>query len=83
MIPLTQYSQSKIRSYFDISDAAPNDAGGRTLKGRTLEDLIYYIFERVPGIPIIERNLQNAFQTEEIDLAFWNEKTVKGLIFPA
>jgi hypothetical protein len=78
---LPRYSRSKIGKYFKISDQTTGDAPGRTIKGKALEDLIYYIFEKVPGIPFIERNQQNVFQTEEIDLAFWNDKTINGLHF--
>ena len=81
MSELPRYSRRKIGNYFNISDQATNDATGRTIRGKALEDLIYYIFEKVPEIPFIERNQQNSFQTEEIDLAFWNEKTINGLHF--
>lgn len=78
---MARYSSTKIAGYFRRSDAATPDACGREEKGRTLEDLICYIFERVSGITITERNQPNAFGTEEIDIAFWNEKSSNGFYF--
>jgi len=48
-------------------------------RGRALEDLIAYVFELIPGISVTARNELNAFEAEEIDLAFWNEGDPAGL----
>jgi hypothetical protein len=45
-------------------------------KGKALEDLICYLFDLVPGITITHRNEKNAFATEEIDVALFNEEIV-------
>ena len=45
-----------------------------TEQGKALEDLICYIFGQVPGISVTRRNRKNVFETEEIDIAFWNER---------
>jgi hypothetical protein len=45
-----------------------------TAKGRALEDLICYVFGKVPGITITHRDQLNTFQAEEIDIALWNER---------
>lgn len=50
-------------------------------KGRAYEDLICEVFSHVPGIEIAERNALNAFQTEEVDVALWNNRSLKGLHF--
>ena len=50
-------------------------------KGDVLEELICYLFERIPGITITRRNKRNAFNTEEIDIAFFNEQARGGLPF--
>ena len=42
-------------------------------QGRALEDLICYVFAQVPGVSITRRNKMNAFHTEEIDVALWND----------
>lgn len=50
-------------------------------QGRALENLICYVFEQVPGISITRRNELNAFKTEEIDVALWNDGYADGLFF--
>lgn len=50
-----------------------------TARGRALEDLIAYLFELIPGISVTARDQLNAFQAEEIDVAFWNEGDPAGL----
>lgn len=50
-------------------------------QGRALEDLICYVFTRVPGISITRRNKMNAFHTEEIDVALWNDGHADGFFF--
>lgn len=52
-----------------------------TEQGNALEDLICYVFQKLPGISVTRRNEKNAFNTEEIDVAFWNEQHAKGLPF--
>jgi len=55
--------------------------GTTTQKGKSLEELVCYIFGKVPGIAITHRNPLNTFQSEEIDVALWNEKVAGGLYF--
>jgi hypothetical protein len=50
-------------------------------QGRALEDLICYVFAQVPGISITRRNEMNAFRTEEIDVALWNDGHADGFFF--
>jgi len=52
-----------------------------TEKGRALEDLICYVLGLVPGIAITHRNELNAFESEEIDVAIWNNKHADGFPF--
>jgi hypothetical protein len=59
--------------------AAGDQAAAATARGRALEDLIVYLFERIPGITVTARNELNAFAAEEIDVAFWNEGDPSGL----
>lgn len=49
-----------------------------TERGRALEDLICYVFETTPGISVTERNARNVFRTEEVDVAFWNDRHARG-----
>src|SRR5262245_17113703 len=50
-------------------------------KGDILEEIICYVFQRIPGITVTRRNERNAFDTEEIDIAFFNEQEPGGLPF--
>jgi Restriction endonuclease len=59
--------------------AAIDQANTRDAQGKSLEDLACYLFGLVPGISITERNPLNAFATEEIDVALWNEQDPVGL----
>lgn len=74
---MSNYSISRINNFFIRSDNSITTAE----KGKSLEDLSCYIFEKVPGISITKRNTMNTFDTEEIDIALWNEKSRKGFHF--
>ncbi len=50
-------------------------------KGRAFEDLIADLFSQVPGMEIVQRDVLNAFHTEEVDIALWNEREPDGLYF--
>jgi Restriction endonuclease len=50
-------------------------------QGRALEDLICYVMGLVPGVAITHRNELNAFDTEEIDVALWNDAAADGFVF--
>lgn len=56
-----------------------DEAATNADKGRALEDLIAYLFELIPGVSVTARNEMNAFDAEEIDIAFWNEGAPDGL----
>jgi hypothetical protein len=60
---------------------ACNAPGSNAERGRAFENLLSYLFECIPGITITKRNALNQFENEEIDIAFWNERTAKGLPF--
>jgi hypothetical protein len=59
-----------------ISQLLAQGRNGRTRveQGKALEDLICYIFERVPGITLTIQDEKNVFETEELDLPFWNDR---------
>lgn len=50
-------------------------------RGKAYEELICYVFSQVPGVSMTRRNAMNAFQTEEIDVAVWNDGHADGLFF--
>jgi hypothetical protein len=70
-------SKRTIKSHFARGVAATTTTG----QGKALEDLICYVFQKLPGITVTRRNNTNAFNTEEIDVAFWNEQRATGLPF--
>jgi Restriction endonuclease len=69
--------QATVQAFLDAGANAP----GTTTRGRALEDLIAYVFEQVPGIAITMRNTTNVFQSEEVDVAFFNDRVAGGLPF--
>ena len=74
---MARISQQRIQQFLSIGDNAQTTAK----KGRALEDLICYIFEKIPGITVTKRNTLNQFHSEEIDIAFWNKPNENGLYF--
>jgi len=61
-------------------DAGRNGAT-TAVQGRSLEDLICYVLGQAPGVAITHRNALNVFDTEEIDVAVWNDGASNGLVF--
>jgi len=70
-------ARKRVADYFERGDLAPTMAE----RGKALEDLICYVFEKIPGITVSMRNALNAFDTEEVDVAFWNDVHPDGLPF--
>jgi hypothetical protein len=50
-------------------------------KGRQLERLIIYAFGNIPGIQFYKSNVLNNPHSEEVDIAFFNNKQKGGLPF--
>jgi Restriction endonuclease len=74
---MPRYSRSRIKSMLkkvDLADTA--DA-----KGAALEDLASYLFKRIPGVELRERNILDLPRAHELDLAFWNDQKVSDLSF--
>jgi hypothetical protein len=74
---MANYSQQIIGGHFNNCD----NGASNQVRGKAYEDLACYIFETVPGVDIVMRNEKNVFQTEEIDVAIWNDRTADGLHF--
>ena len=70
-------AQATVQGYIDVGNNAANTAE----QGRALEDLVCYVYGLVPGLTITHRNELNAFQTEEIDVALWNDGSPDGFFF--
>jgi hypothetical protein len=67
--------QAAIRKLLRVADRAKTPPA----KGKAFEDLACCLFENIPGISLSHRNALNVFESEEIDVAFWNEQDPKGL----
>ncbi|MGD0405694.1 MAG: restriction endonuclease [Candidatus Bathyarchaeia archaeon] len=74
---MARIAKRKVANYLDIADNGVTTAE----RGRALEELVSYVFRCVPGVAITKRNSLNVFQSEEIDVAIWNDKHPKGLVF--
>jgi Restriction endonuclease len=74
---VAQISRKKVDSF--LRRAAQSSTTSE--QGRALEDLIEYIFIKIPGIQMVMRNSLNVFNTEEIDVAVWNNRHRLGLDF--
>lgn len=74
---MARFSEDRIQNLLLAGDTAVTTTG----QGRALEDLICYIIGKVPGIEVTKRNVLNTFSTEEIDVAFWNNRQRNGLYF--
>lgn len=72
---MARYSTHKIRSDLQQGDIRTTT----TEKGKVLENIICYIFAKVPGISVLERNKPSVFNDEEFDILFWNKKNYNGL----
>lgn len=70
-------SAATVQQHLDAGQNAQTTAA----KGRALEDLICYVLGLVPGVAITHRNELNAFETEEIDVAIWNNRHADGFPF--
>ena len=64
MIP---YDTDRIKQIMDESQISNSTYD----KGKKLEDLACYLFEKLPGITIAKRNAMNQYDTDEIDVSIW------------
>lgn len=70
-------SQHKIKKLFAEGDAAatPHE------KGAKLEEIIRYTISSIPGVEHFKSNVVNLAQSEEVDVAFYNNKERRGCPF--
>jgi hypothetical protein len=74
---MTAIDHGRVAALLAAGDAATTT----TQRGRALEDVIAYVFGSIPGVVVSMRNALNAFHSEEIDVAFWNDGHPAGLRF--
>ena len=71
---MPRISQSRIRRYLHQADLAATTPE----KGAQFEALVAYLFETIPGVRVTDRNEYSDFDTEEIDVACWNDRSPMG-----
>jgi restriction endonuclease len=50
-------------------------------RGQALENLLVYLFEKFPGVRLVDKDIRVAQGSEELDLVFWNDRRLDGLPF--
>ena len=61
--------QARVQRHLQRAGKAPTTGQ----KGALLEDLVANLFGLIPGVRVTERNEYSIFDTEEIDIACWND----------
>jgi hypothetical protein len=77
---MPRYSARRVAAMLNGCDTAPTaDAAGDCL-----EELVAYVFEKLPGMELYERNILDAPRAHELDLAFWHiqAKSPVGFLDP-
>jgi hypothetical protein len=74
---MVRYSKIKIQRLLNESDNAPTV----DLKGDKLEELVRYLFEKIPGVKFHKKNVLDGFRAHELDAIFWNDQRFSELYF--
>ena len=74
---MAKYSAATIERLLDACDNAET----ADEKGACLEELGTYLFGRIPGVSLAERNVLDGPRAHELDLAFWNPQNRSALGF--
>ena len=74
---MARYSNANIRKLLLESDTAlTSDA-----KGAKLEELVKYLFDKVPGVSFHKKNVLDGVRAHELDVVFKNDKRISDLYF--
>ena len=74
---MARYSAAKIQEVLQASD----NAATADEKGDKLEQLIRYVFDKVPGVTFYQKNILDQNRAHELDLAFWNLQNQSAICF--
>jgi hypothetical protein len=69
------------RTWISAELAAIRASSKPEVRGPQLERLIRTIFLAIPGMDLEDVDVKSAYQTEEIDIYFWNDRERDGLHF--
>jgi hypothetical protein len=62
----------RVAAHFAAGDTATTSHA----RGKALEDLLAHLFGRIGGVRLVRRNALTEDASAEIDLIFWNDRTV-------
>lgn len=74
---MARYSQPKIVRLLNESDNVPNTA----VKGAKLEELVRYLFCKIPRVTFYGANILDGFRAHELDVVFNNDTRHSDLYF--
>ena len=74
---MARYSAAKMQQMLQESDSAATAHE----KGDKLEQLIRYVFDKVPGVTFYQKNVLDENRAHELDLAFWNLQSQSEICF--
>jgi len=74
---MARYSKEKIETLLNESDDAPNTA----VKGAKLEELVTYLFSKIPHVDFYRSNVLDGVRAHELDVIFQNDTRKSGLHF--
>ena len=74
---MARYSQNIITRLLTESDSAPN----ADVKGAKLEELVRYLFDKVPGVQFYASNTLDGVRAHELDVIFSNDQRRSDLYF--
>jgi hypothetical protein len=74
---MARYSRKKINRLITESDNAPNS----DVKGDKLEELVKYLFDKIPGVLFYKKNVLDGVRAHELDVVFKNDIRVSELHF--
>lgn len=74
---MAMYSQNRINRLLNESDNAPNV----DVKGAKLEELVRYLFDKVPKVSFYAANILDGVRAHELDVIFTNDVRNSDLYF--
>lgn len=74
---MARYSQNTITRLLDESDNAPNV----DVKGAKLEELVRYLFDKIPRVSYYDSNVLDGVRAHELDVIFTNDVRNSDLYF--
>ncbi|MGV3589472.1 MAG: restriction endonuclease [Adhaeribacter sp.] len=74
---MARYSKRTIATLLSESDNAPN----ADVKGAKLEELVRYLFDKIPGVSFYAANTLDGVRAHELDVIFSNDQRSSDLYF--